>query len=76
MTDTERIRRMWGARLTAARQARGWSQTDVTAATGIAPATLSRYENGHRLPGPGAQIALADALGVDHADLFSVETSA
>jgi transcriptional regulator with XRE-family HTH domain len=52
------------------REAKGWSQTKLAAATGMAVSGVSQIENGHRNPNSATLIKLARALGVEVADLF------
>lgn len=47
---------------------RGWSQEQLAEASGVSVRTVQRIEGG-RAPGPATRAALADALGVDPADL-------
>jgi transcriptional regulator with XRE-family HTH domain len=46
------------------RMRRGWYLRELEAATGIANADLSRYEQGRHAPSIGNAIRLADAFGV------------
>ncbi len=55
------------------RARRGWSQTRVSALTGISQSDLSAIENGRRLPGAGWRRRLADAFGVNEVELFGPE---
>lgn len=49
---------------------RGWSQTRLSALTGIAQSDLSAIENERRVPGIGWRRKLSDVFGVSEADLF------
>lgn len=51
-----------------ARQARGWSQEELAERTGLSVRTIQRIEGGGR-PGLASTRLLADALGVDVAEL-------
>ncbi|MEP9394014.1 XRE family transcriptional regulator [Gordonia sp. VNK1] len=53
-----------GQLLETLRLARGWTQAQLEAQTGIRQGTLSRYENGMRTPEPDAIDTLARAFGV------------
>lgn len=52
-----------GAQLAAARRARGLTQPDLSALTGIQQAEISRIENGAGNPTAATLLRLADALG-------------
>lgn len=52
-------------RIIKARSARGWSQADLAEISGIAPAQISRYEQGRNAPRPPVLAKLAKALEVD-----------
>jgi transcriptional regulator with XRE-family HTH domain len=52
------------------RERRGWSQTRVSALTGIAQPDISAIENRRRLPGSGWRRRLADVFGVSEGELF------
>ncbi len=52
-----------GAQLLAARRARGLTQPDLSALTGIQQAEISRIENGVGNPTAATLLRLADALG-------------
>ena len=57
-----------GARVQSARDARGWTNYDLSDATGLAPETLSRMARGHIEPSASSIVKLCDALNVtsDH----------
>ncbi|MEO3860915.1 helix-turn-helix transcriptional regulator [Acrocarpospora sp. B8E8] len=59
-----------GVRIRAAREARGWTQTDLADRTGYTQATISRWEGGHRDITAIDLLRVADALGVTAADLL------
>ena len=61
--------------LLAARQARYWTQYDLSRATGIQQTAISAYENGERLPATPALFALARALEMDIRLLVKDRTS-
>jgi len=65
--------RVIGARLQAARQARGLTQAQLAEAIGIEPVTLSRYETGSRGPSITVLARAADALGVRLGDLVDAD---
>ncbi len=52
------------------RQAREWNQTELAYHAGLAPSVISQIENGKRDPSARTLRKLAEALGVDVADLF------
>lgn len=52
------------------RQARGWSQEELAARTGLSVRTIQRIENGS-VPGLSSARLLADALGVDVAEIIA-----
>jgi plasmid maintenance system antidote protein VapI len=52
------------------RSRRGWSQTRLSALTGIAQSDLSAIETGRRPAGPDRRRRLASVFGVSEADLF------
>lgn len=56
-----------GDRLQICRGAKNWTQEDLSAASGVTEATISRLENGHhrRRPNVATVKKLADALEVD-----------
>ena len=62
--DIAEVMAAMGLRLRAAREERGDTLSDVSGATGIAPSTLSRIENGRRPPTLGLLLRLAQAYGV------------
>jgi len=65
----------FGSRLAQCRAERGFSQQEFAAATGIAPAQISRYESGKSRPRPGILAKLADKLGVSMAWLATGKSS-
>jgi transcriptional regulator with XRE-family HTH domain len=52
------------------RERRKWSQTFLSAMTGIAQSDLSAFENERRTPGPGQRRRIARVFGLPEADLF------
>jgi transcriptional regulator with XRE-family HTH domain len=59
-----------GDRLRAAREARGLTLDQLSAATGVSKAHLSRLESGERQPSVGILVELAAALGTRVSTLF------
>ncbi len=55
------------------RKRRGWSQTRLSALTGIAQPDISAIENGRRTPGRGWRQRLAQVFGLLEADLFGAD---
>jgi transcriptional regulator with XRE-family HTH domain len=55
---------VFGVRLRAAREARGWTQHELAEAAGCLNVEISRWECGHRTPGLGTICAIANALHV------------
>jgi len=72
MTDGRFIA-MDGGRLRRARRGRALSQQDLSAATGVAQATLSDLERGKRGARASTLRKLAEALGVEPRDLMKEE---
>ncbi len=56
--------------LKAARQRRGWTQTDAAYHARLAQADISKFERRQRVPGPQQAERLARALGVPIARLL------
>jgi transcriptional regulator with XRE-family HTH domain len=56
-------------RLKEARELRGWSQAKLAEESGVSRDSISNYETGHREAWPATAKKLADALGVEIADL-------
>jgi transcriptional regulator with XRE-family HTH domain len=67
MSTSNRVRRE--------RQRREWSQTRLSALTGIAGSDISAIENGKRYVPPGWRRRLAVALRVSELELFPDDTS-
>ena len=66
--------------LVAQRELRGMTQADLGSAAGIAPAAISHFETGQRVPSVESLLKLADALSVSvdfllgrHADWASTQ---
>lgn len=62
-----------GQRLRAAREAKGWTQADLSEAIHIEPETLSRYEGGVRGPSVTVLAQAAKVLGTTLAALMPNE---
>lgn len=62
-------RRLIGERMRTARQEANLTQEQVSLRTGIRIATISEIEQGHRAALIDSLIRIADAIGVDLADL-------
>ncbi|HLV05289.1 XRE family transcriptional regulator [uncultured Georgenia sp.] len=60
-----------GRRLRAARQARGWTLTELAHAAGMSPSTLSRLESGKRQAGLELIVPLTRRLGIRIDDLVA-----
>lgn len=58
-------------RLRDERLRRGWSQTRLSAFTGIAQSDLSAVENERRRPGAGWRRKLSQVFGMSESDLFA-----
>lgn len=69
LTD-QQIRRIYGARIRAARIAAELSGYEVARRLAISPQAFYGWENGHGAPTDGRRLALAQVLGVDYNDLF------
>lgn len=61
----------FGANVRAARLARGWTQEDLAAHSGLAPVQISRIERGKREVRLTTIIRLLNALNAAPADLFA-----
>ena len=59
-----------GARIRAAREARGMSMSELARAARLSPGAVSRIEHGEREPGSGTLAAIARALGVELGELM------
>ena len=57
-------------RLKEVRELHGWSQKNLAEAAGVSRDSISNYETGHREAYPATARKLADALGVEIADLL------
>ena len=64
-----------GDRLRAAREGRGLTLDQLSAATGVSKAHLSRLESGERQPSVGILVELASALGTRVSTLFGEDTA-
>jgi len=62
-------------KLKSERLRRGWTQTTLSAFTGIAQSDLSAIENGHRRAGAGQRRRLALAFGLPSDYLFATATA-
>lgn len=71
-TDRE-LWESWGKRLRTLREQRKWTQAQLAEASGQLQGTISAIERGMRGGGELTRIAIADALGIPAADLFSYE---
>jgi len=54
----------WAPTVTLLRALRGWSQTQLAGASGVAKSQISRYEQGKEVPSPRTQERLAAAVGL------------
>jgi putative transcriptional regulator len=63
----------WGRSLRAARQASGLEQVELAKRVGCSQGTISRIESGAQVPKDELRIALARALGMSVAELFTYE---
>ncbi len=57
------------------RRRKGWSQKDLSRASGVGSDTISGIESGRHEPRPSTLRKLATALGVEVADLVSGEVA-
>ena len=71
LATRQRRRRTFGARVRTLRQARGWSQETLAAEAGLHRTYISSVERGQRNLALDNIHALADALGVPAAALFT-----
>jgi transcriptional regulator with XRE-family HTH domain len=71
LPEDEGLPRLFGAKLFALRQARGWSQRDLTRRLGLTSrAYISDLEAGRKLPSIDLVVRLADLFGVATDDLL------
>lgn len=63
-------------RLTERRRARGWTQADVAARTGLSRAAVSAIETGRVVPSAAAALSLARAFGCPVESLFGLHPGA
>jgi transcriptional regulator with XRE-family HTH domain len=68
-------RRSWVLEVKQLRLARKWNQTELAYHAGLAPSVISEIENGKRDPSARTLRKLAEAFGVDVADLFPKDLS-
>ncbi len=68
--DARRARRAIGVALRRAREARGWSQLQLSSAVGVSQATVSRWEVGVGRLDVGDLFALASVLGRNAVDML------
>lgn len=68
---TTRIPAFDGHRLQAAREARGWSRGRLAIAVGSSVVSVGGWERGLRTPEPETLVKLANAVGLEAADLLS-----
>lgn len=54
----------WAPTITLLRALRGWTQTQLAAASGVDKSQISRYEQGREVPSPRTQERLAVAVGL------------
>lgn len=60
-----------GKRIRAARAAKGWSQGELSDATGLSRSYISRLEGGHTIPGQRLSALLSEAFGIPIRELIS-----
>lgn len=60
-----------GRILAAAREARGVKQSEAAARLGLPPSHLSKIENGSRRVDPVELVRIAEAIGVDPAEIIT-----
>lgn len=60
-----------GARIQAAREARGFSASDLARLTGVTPTAVWNWENNGTKPRPNAVAAISKALGVTESFILS-----
>lgn len=65
----EEHRKQAGLRLAQLREARGWTQRELSDQSGVSEKTISRFENGRYEGRRGTVRSLATALGVDPDDI-------
>lgn len=67
---TSRLGQQIGRRIVQQRVNLAWSQADLRAETGIPVETISRLENGHRLPSASVLVLLCRTFEVTAAELL------
>lgn len=61
-----------GPRLREAREAKGWTQSDLARASGVNQATISYIESGQKHVNSGVLVRIATSLGVSTDDLLGL----
>lgn len=64
-----------GERIKTARERKVWGQAELARAAGLSPNTLYRIEVGDHAPRPATIRKIAEALGIDPADLLGDPTT-
>jgi ribosome-binding protein aMBF1 (putative translation factor) len=72
----EREKRIIGANIKRYREARGWTQEELAAATQVHRTQIPRWEHGVWKPDPDHMERLAKMLGVTLADFYNEEIAA
>ncbi|YAL83326.1 helix-turn-helix domain-containing protein [Dermacoccaceae bacterium W4C1] len=70
MAEADPVLVVFGARVAALRRARGMSQSDLSAASGIDRVSISRVERGQQDLGVTRLVLLMGALGVESHELL------
>lgn len=53
------------------RDAKGWSQEELSAKSNVGRTVISQFENGEKRPKPSTIMKLANALGCTYSEIFS-----
>lgn len=73
--DARELRKEWGRRITAARQAKKWTQKYLAATAGVSYGAVAHWESGQSRPGMNQAFQLAELLEVDLEQLFPMNPS-
>lgn len=71
----DRILRLWGKNIRAARGRLGMTGSELAAKVGVSRATVSRWERGHFAPTRAKQATIATIVDDDPHELFPIEAA-
>lgn len=75
-TDTRTLAKAWGYEIRTRRKMLDLDQVGLAAHLGVSQATVSRWEQGHMVPGSAMQAKLVARLAIDPVSLHRLITSA